>query len=82
MEPFWLADYERMKVRAETAEAQLTALQAEQAQWQQPLIEEIDCLCQAIEGHRCGSLTNDGLWHYWTKAKKLLAALTAQQETE
>lgn len=34
MEPFWLADYERMKVRAETAEAQLTALQAERQRLQ------------------------------------------------
>ena len=66
-------------------DARLLVLQAEQAQWQQQeegLVEEIDCLCQAIEGHRCGSLTNDGLWHYWTKAKKLLAALTAQQEAK
>jgi hypothetical protein len=35
------------------------------------LLAEIDCLCQAIEGHRGGALTNDGLWHYVEKAREL-----------
>lgn len=40
------------------------------------LLDEVDTLCQAIEGHRAGSLTNDGLWHYRDKARRLLAELS------
>ena len=36
------------------------------------LSDELDTLCQAIEGHRAGALTNDGLWHYVEKARALL----------
>lgn len=35
---------------------------------------ELDTLCQAIEWHRAGALTNDGLWHYHEKARALLEA--------
>ena len=39
---------------------------------EQELREELDTLCQAVEGHRGGALTNDGLWHYAEKARTLL----------
>lgn len=42
---------------------------------------ERDTLCQAIEGHRAGSLTNDGLWHYHQKAT-LAAQLTISMRQE
>ena len=44
------------------------------------LRDELDTLCQDIEGHRAGALTNDGLWHYHEKARATLRA--AQQEAE
>jgi hypothetical protein len=40
-------------------------------------LDEIDTLCQAIEGARAGALSSKGLWHYHEKARTVLARLTA-----
>lgn len=66
MQDRWV--YQAVWNRATAAEARVEAL-----------MEELETLCQAVEGRRAGALTNDGLWHYVVKARALLAA---QPETK
>lgn len=48
----------------------------------QALEDELDTLCMAVEGHRGGALTNDGLWHYVVKARKVrLTSSSGETET-
>jgi hypothetical protein len=73
--------YYDVVVRMQRAEAELAALAAQPPR-EDELVEEVDCLCQAIEGHRAGALTNDGLWHYVEKARSTLARLAAPSSQE
>ena len=69
------AVYELMTIGACQSECDdlIAAVRAEEQAKREALVDEIETLCQAIQGHRAGGLNNDGLWHYHQKARAVLA---------
>jgi len=65
-----MAEITEWRQRAKAAEARLTVLEAHEG----AMLEEFERLFQAVEGYRCGSLTRDGLMHYYEIARQFRIA--------